>query len=134
LLSNPMCMGCHEKFNPIGFAFENFDATGTFRAQENGTAIDASGSIDIGLEGAPNVVSFTNASDLMAQLGPTELAQNCYATQWFRASNGRLDADEDSCSTAHLKYLVTKTNGNLRELMVALTQVDAFLYRRRVEP
>ncbi len=131
LLSNPMCMGCHEKFNPIGFAFENFDAAGRFRTEENGVTIDASGTLDVGPDGAPNVVSFANASELVAHIGPTELAQDCYAKQWFRASNGRLDTDEDSCSTAQLKYLVSATGGDLRELMVALTQVDAFLYRRK---
>jgi hypothetical protein len=132
LMTNSMCMGCHQKFNPIGFAFENFDAAGRFRAQENGTTIDASGTIDIGPEGAPNIVTFANASELVAHIGPTELAQDCYAKQWFRASNGRLDTEEDTCSAAQLKYLVSATAGDLRELMVALTQVDAFLYRRKV--
>jgi hypothetical protein len=32
--------------DPIGLAFENFDAIGAYRAQENGVEIDASGNLD----------------------------------------------------------------------------------------
>ena len=38
------CQVCHEKINALGFALENFDATGRFRANEKKKTIDASGS------------------------------------------------------------------------------------------
>jgi len=44
--SNPYCAGCHQIMDPIGFALENFDAVGAWRAREggtHGTPIDASG-------------------------------------------------------------------------------------------
>jgi hypothetical protein len=42
---NPSCAACHAKMDPLGFAFENFDAVGAYRAKEGGTAIDASGEL-----------------------------------------------------------------------------------------
>ncbi|MEC7985172.1 MAG: DUF1588 domain-containing protein [Myxococcota bacterium] len=39
------CQACHQLFDPIGFAFEHIDATGRYRADENGYTIDATGSI-----------------------------------------------------------------------------------------
>ena len=42
-VTNDACAGCHELMDPIGLAFENFDAIGAYRAQENGVEIDASG-------------------------------------------------------------------------------------------
>ena len=41
---NPLCASCHQKMDPMGFAFENFDAIGAWRDKDTaGFAIDASG-------------------------------------------------------------------------------------------
>lgn len=40
---NPSCANCHAKLDPMGFAFENFNAIGKFRTKENGADIDVSG-------------------------------------------------------------------------------------------
>ncbi len=39
--ANPVCASCHKIFEPIGLAFENFDATGAFRTLDEGNPIDA---------------------------------------------------------------------------------------------
>ena len=41
--ANPVCASCHKIFEPIGLAFENFDATGAWRTQDEGNPIDATG-------------------------------------------------------------------------------------------
>jgi hypothetical protein len=46
--TNPVCAGCHQIMDPIGFALENFDAVGAWRGREGGTGgtpIDASGQL-----------------------------------------------------------------------------------------
>jgi hypothetical protein len=44
--ANPACAGCHKIMDPLGFALENFDAVGQWRANsEAGTPIDASGEL-----------------------------------------------------------------------------------------
>jgi len=40
---NPSCASCHAMFDPLGFALENFDATGAWRTTDGGAPIDASG-------------------------------------------------------------------------------------------
>jgi mono/diheme cytochrome c family protein len=41
---NPACASCHKIMDPLGFALENFDAIGKWRASsEDGAAVDASG-------------------------------------------------------------------------------------------
>jgi mono/diheme cytochrome c family protein len=40
--ANPVCASCHARMDPLGFALENFDATGQWRTQEDGVQIDAS--------------------------------------------------------------------------------------------
>jgi hypothetical protein len=40
---NPTCSACHQIFEPMGLALENFDAVGTWRTLDEGQPIDASG-------------------------------------------------------------------------------------------
>ena len=41
--ADPNCAGCHKLMDPIGFALENFDAVGVWRANDSGILIDPSG-------------------------------------------------------------------------------------------
>ena len=45
---NPVCASCHQKMDPIGFAFENFDAIGRWRTMDNGEPINAASQLDSG--------------------------------------------------------------------------------------
>jgi hypothetical protein len=40
---NPSCASCHQLFDPLGLALENFDPTGAWRTMDGGLPIDASG-------------------------------------------------------------------------------------------
>ena len=57
--TNAVCASCHKKMDPIGFAFENFDAIGRYRTEDNGAPVDAGGQLDSG-------ESFENAAELRA--------------------------------------------------------------------
>jgi hypothetical protein len=41
--ANPSCAVCHARMDPLGFALENFDAMGRWRANEGKGPVDASG-------------------------------------------------------------------------------------------
>ena len=41
--SNPVCASCHQIFEPMGLALENFDAVGKWRTSDDGAAIDPTG-------------------------------------------------------------------------------------------
>lgn len=63
---NPVCATCHAPMDPLGFALENFDAIGTYRAvSEAGTEIDASGIL-------PNGIQFDGFSGLHSHLTSDE--------------------------------------------------------------
>jgi hypothetical protein len=57
----PACAGCHSFIDPPGFALENFDAVGRWRALEEGKPVDASG-------GLPDGSTFTGVDGLEAGL------------------------------------------------------------------
>jgi hypothetical protein len=46
--ANPICAGCHARMDPIGFALENYDGVGKWRAKDGGATIDASGKLPDG--------------------------------------------------------------------------------------
>ena len=43
--NNAVCNSCHSVIDPPGFALENYDAVGRWRTDDDGAAIDASGSL-----------------------------------------------------------------------------------------
>ncbi|HBY60691.1 MAG TPA: hypothetical protein DEH78_12770 [Solibacterales bacterium] len=45
---NPACAGCHALMDPVGFAFENYDAVGRWRTRDESGAIDPSGGLPDG--------------------------------------------------------------------------------------
>jgi len=48
--ANPVCAGCHRVMDPIGFALENFDAIGRWRAEDESVKIDPSGTLFNGVK------------------------------------------------------------------------------------
>jgi hypothetical protein len=43
--ANPSCASCHAFLDPMGFAFENYDAIGRWRDHDNGQSVDATGQL-----------------------------------------------------------------------------------------
>jgi hypothetical protein len=122
---DPACNGCHKLMDPLGFGFENYDGIARFRTMENDEAIDASGSIsESDVDG-----DFVGAVELAKKLAGSQDVQSCYAKQWFRYAYGRGETKGDSCTTDWLDTKFAESGGNITELMVALTQTDAFFYR-----
>jgi hypothetical protein len=124
-LPNPACGACHRYVDPVGFAFEQYDAVGRFRETEAGKPIDASGEIIVGdAQG-----SFDGAVELAARLARSVDVQNCYADDWLTFAYGRYQLPEDACSREALHAAFAAAKGNVLELLVAVTQTDGFLYR-----
>jgi hypothetical protein len=45
---NPACAICHVRMDPLGFALENYDATGKWRTVSDGVAVDSSAALPDG--------------------------------------------------------------------------------------
>jgi hypothetical protein len=67
---NPNCAACHQSFEPMGLAMENFDAVGAWRALDSGQPIDPTGVTNDGtqLDGVASLRDLTVANgDVFAQ-------------------------------------------------------------------
>lgn len=125
-VSGSACNTCHQYMDPIGFAFENFDAIGQYRTTEGGRDIDATGEV-VGSEELAG--AFVGVRPLAEKLAQSSAVQNCVATEWFRYASGRTENEGDTCSLSTLAEQFAASDGDLMELIVATTQTDAFWFR-----
>jgi hypothetical protein len=120
------CSGCHRLMDPIGLGFENFDGGGKFRATENGRPVNAQGEVlDSDVAGP-----FNGALELQSKLASSDQVRACVATKWFRYGYGRAETDADACSLSAINTKFAAGGYKIRDLLVALTQTNAFLYRQ----
>jgi hypothetical protein len=123
--TDPSCAGCHVLLDPLGFGFEHYDGIGRWRDQDGASAVDASGSVVTGEGDVP----FDGALELAEWLADSSQVRACVATQWFTWAHGRAPELVDACTTETLVDAFTAADGDIRELLVALTQTEAFYYR-----
>ncbi|MES1205377.1 MAG: DUF1592 domain-containing protein [Pseudomonadota bacterium] len=117
-----ICATCHRLLDPMGFALENYDPVGQYRTQENGVNLDVSGNV-------PGTTGTINGPiELVQKLATVESVQNCFATHWMDLGYGRSLGNEEACTQATVKDAFKKSGYNVKQLLLALAQTDAFLY------
>jgi hypothetical protein len=122
------CATCHALMDPIGFAFENYDAAGRWRDIDGGQAVDATGDltgtdVDGALDGVPS---------LATKLVDSAEVANCTATQWFRYAFGRSEQSKgDLCTVGKLAAAFQGTNGNgdFKKMVRATVRMATFRNR-----
>jgi hypothetical protein len=124
-LSDKACSGCHALFEPMGNAFESYDALGGFRRKQNGHPIDSSGAL-VGTSEGDQAVK--NAVELVELLAESEDVAACITRQTFRFTMGRAEGDYDACTIARI---AEKPPGDLdvRELIISIVRSDSFVVR-----
>jgi hypothetical protein len=125
---DPACASCHELFDPIGFAFESYDATGKYRTSDSAGPIDARVTLThtAGLDGK----TAANAVELAGLLAQADEVRDCVARQWMRFGLGRDDAKEDEPSLATAVKAFKAGGAKLPDLVLALVRSDSFRYQK----
>lgn len=121
--ANPVCAGCHSQMDPVGLSLENYDAVGLYRTTENNVIIDATGNIP-----GPYGVPVNNGIEMAQALAQNPEAMNCFASHWMDYAYGRTMGATDACTAERLEVAFQQAGFNVQQLMLALTQTDAFLY------
>ncbi len=126
LTQNARCASCHTLINPIGFGLSNFDGAGRYLTEENGIAVDASGSLEELDFEMPN---YDGPRALGEKIAGSHRAQRCAVSNLFRFSFGRTETDGDLCALQRLDEVMSSPKGTLRDLIVALTDIETFRFR-----
>ena len=114
------CNGCHDTFNGLGFAFENYDSMGAWRTQDNSLPVDASGTVTLDGESVP----FNNAVELAHALGSSEQVHDCYSLWWTRYALGRMETAGEDFGALQSAF---RRTGNVQDLLVDIAASPAFM-------
>jgi len=121
---SPGCAGCHRYMDPIGFGFENFDAVGRYRTEENGLPIDATGElIETDVDG-----TFVGPGGLGQKLMQSRAFARCFVTQYVRFAEGTAEVAVDSCRIEHLTNGFIENGFRIDTLAAAYASKDAFTH------
>lgn len=128
--SNPGCSSCHTLIDGLGFGLEHYDSLGAYRDMDQGVPVDASGMVNQtrDIDGP-----YSGGPELANLLASSAEVRDCAPTQWMRYSMGRRETADDACSLSGLQKAFADSDGNLKELMIALTQTDTFLNYRQAD-
>ncbi|WP_197454614.1 DUF1592 domain-containing protein [Stieleria varia] len=125
---NAICMSCHGRMDPLGFALENFNALGMWRQRDAGQPIDASGEL---LSGE----TFNDIRDLKRILRETKQADfyRCLTEKLLIYSLGRGVDVKDTATIDHLVDELLASEGRFSVLLSGIIHSPQF-QRRRLTP
>jgi len=117
---------CHGTIiNPIGFAFENFDALGQLRDMDNGNPVDTSGEYQF----ADGLKSFGGAPELMQLLAESPQVHACFAEHLIQFSLGRDLIEDDRALLDKLERSSLSSGTSTKELLLAMVAAPEFSRR-----
>ena len=121
--AKPICASCHKRMDPIGFAFENFDAVGVWRDKDAGAPVDASGVL-------PDGRKFDGPAGLKKLLrDDKDVFVRCVTEHMLTYALGRgLEPYDRRAVDAILKTL-GKENDRFSTLLIEIVKSDPFQKR-----
>ena len=146
------CWKCHERMNPLGYAFEMYDDFGRFRQEEEleypehliieapddgpytrntyktmplDTTGYLSGTGDAALDG-----EVTDALDLIDRLAKADRVRQSIIRHAFRFFMGRNELLSDSQTLIAADQAYLESGGSFNAVIVSLLTSDSFMYRR----
>jgi hypothetical protein len=123
------CGACHNLFDGIGFALEQYDPVGRFRTTDQGQTIDPSGSIPLP---APSkaTMQFANFIDLMKQMAASPDLGSCYTSQYVRYVTGRTTAEVSDCELQTVASVFNAAGRTVDSLPAAIVALPTFITRQ----
>jgi hypothetical protein len=117
---------CHSAlFNPLGYAFENYDAIGKYRTTDHGKPVDAADSYTLDDQLKP----FSNGVELSHLIAEAKQTHDCYVHKMMTYLHGRLLAPEEQPMVDYYARRSRAGQVSLHDLELALVTSDAFLNR-----
>ncbi|MCB1125843.1 MAG: DUF1588 domain-containing protein, partial [Verrucomicrobiae bacterium] len=156
---DPYCWRCHQKMDPLGFPFEQYDDFGRFRTEENlehpdnlikaapkpyategliaGARLPVYKTLPVDprgvLEGTDDSAldgEVQDAFDLIDRLAKSDKVRQSILRHAFRYFMGRNETLSDSKTLMDAEKAYLKSNGSFDEVIVSLLTSDSFIYRK----
>ncbi len=121
-VSDPVCSGCHQQMDPIGFALEHYDAIGAWRATDGQYTIDARGTF-------PDGRSFDGALQMATVLKSDPALPSCVVRHVFTYAMGRTPVMTDALAIDQLTQSFQARGHRMKELLVQVVLSPSFRMR-----
>ena len=122
--ADPSCANCHKRMDPIGFAFENYDAVGAWRDRDGAHAIDTSASL-------PDGSSFQGPVELKALiLSRKDDFIRCLTEKMATYALGRGVEYYDASTVRSIRTALGDRQYRISTLILEITKSYPFQYRR----
>jgi hypothetical protein len=116
---DPSCAACHALIDPLGFAFENYDAIGQWRTEAEGEPVDNLGTLPDGTE-------FAGVVELGELLASGDAFPTCVTTKVLTYALGRTIEDDESCVPETIGAQTVTPDSTVSDLLWAVVSSDAF--------
>lgn len=114
------CAPCHGATDPLGFAFENYDAIGAYRTTEpNGRTVSSDGELE-------ELGSWNNASDLAAIIAADPRTSKCVVNNLVRGVLGHRETPGEEPAIDALDAGFIDSNYSMQSLLVAFPTSSLF--------
>jgi len=123
--TQPLCASCHDRMDPIGVAFENFNALGLYRTTERGQPIDTAGDLITGEH-------FGSVRELKQVLATDhrEDFYRCLTEKLLTYAIGRGLDNNDIATVDNIVARIDRENGRFSALLLGVIDSAPFQKRR----
>jgi mono/diheme cytochrome c family protein len=122
--ANAICASCHQRMDPLGFGFENYDGVGAWRTEDGKFPIDATGTL-------PDGKSFNGPKELKAiLLAKDKEFRRCLSEKLLTYALGRGLEGYDKCAVDQIADALAKNENHFSSLLIAIVQSEPFRQRR----
>jgi hypothetical protein len=120
---NALCASCHRRMDPIGFAFENYDAIGAWREKDGEFPIDASGVL-------PDGRKFRGPGELKAILREKkDVFRRSLTEKMLTYALGRGLEYYDRCAVDQILEALNAQGDRMTALVIEIVKSDPFRMR-----
>jgi mono/diheme cytochrome c family protein len=122
--AKPICASCHARMDPLGFAFENYDALGRWRDKDGRFPIDPSGEL-------PDGRTFSGPAELKRiLLSEDEKFRRTFCESMLTYALGRGLEYYDVCAVNDICAHVRQNQDRFSAVVTAIVHSDPFQKRR----
>jgi hypothetical protein len=120
-MEDDSCASCHSQTDPVGFAFEFYDAIGRFRTTDNGKPVSGAGEVE-------GVGEWNNATDLGNLLASHDDTTTCIVKNFIRGKLGHTEKQDELPAVDELAETLAENSYSLKSLLVDMTANRLFQY------
>jgi hypothetical protein len=124
--ADPVCQACHQVIDPVGFAFEHYDAFGRRREQEGGLPIDATGALTGMPEGE---IPLNGVESLVSYLATSDTVRACLVRYWSYYAHGRDQWTQKECNQDSIRREAGQQNYSLKSVLMGILHAPHFTRR-----